>query len=286
MIRTLTLATLIAAPLAFAQDSVFRVNSRLVEVYATIRDHNGRYVDGLARERFEVREDGEVQPLVTFESDSGQLSCAILLDTTGSMTTALPVVKNSVIRMVNELRREDQVAVYSFSTRLNRLLDFTTDKLAVAQAVLGTRAAGGTALFDSISELAREIELRNGKKAIVVFTDGADNASLLNARAAVQRAKRAGVPVYAIAEGDALKSKALLNELKDISEMTGAQSYQARRTNDISGIFQEISEDLQHTYLLTYKPPSTTDQRWRTIEVAVAGLKGGKIRAKQGYLPE
>jgi VWFA-related protein len=282
-----TPATLVVLALAaFGQDVTFRTNSRLVEVYATVRDEAGRYLDGLPRDRFAVRDNGEVQPLVAFESNSVPLSCAILLDTTGSMAAALPIVKNSVIRMLDELREEDTVAVYGFSTGLNRLQDFTTDKAAAKQAVLRTRAGGDTALFDAVSQLAREVAARAGKKAILVFTDGEDNASVLNARSAVQRAKDAGVPVYAIAEGEALQSKKLLSELKDIADTTGAQFHEAHKTNEITAIFQDIATDLQHTYLLAYKPPPSSDRAWRTVELTIAGVKGAKIRAKKGYLSE
>jgi VWFA-related protein len=202
------------------------------------------------------------------------------------MAAALPIVKNSVIRMIDELAPDDNIAIYSFSVGLRRLQDFTTDKAAAKQAVLRGRASGTTALFDAIAELSREIEPRMGKKAIVVFTDGADNASLLNARSAVQRAKKSGIPVYPVAEGDALKSKELLAEIKEIAETTGAKFHEAHKTSEISRIFEDISGDLGHTYLLAYKPPPITDQKWRTIELAVSGVKDVKVRAKEGYLPE
>jgi VWFA-related protein len=262
------------------------VQTRLAEVYATVWDHKGRYLDGLPQDRFQVKDNGEVQPLLAFESTTAKLSCAILLDTTGSMAAALPIVKNSVMHMIDELMPDDEVGIYTFSVGLKRLQDFTTDKAAAKQAVLRGRASGQTALFDAVSELSREIETRAGKKAIVVFTDGDDNASMLNARSAVQRAKKAGIPVYAIAEGDALKSKTLLAEIKEIAETTGAKFHEARQTSDINGIFQDIAGDLGHTYLLAYKPPPGTDQKWRTIELAVSGMKGVKVRAKEGYLPE
>ena len=277
----------IAACSALAQsDAVFRVESRLVEVYATVRDHHGRYLDGLSQDRFQVKDNGQVQPVLAFESNTAKLSCAILLDTTGSMAAILPIVKSSVMHMIDELAPDDSIAVYSFSVGLKRLQDFTTDKAAAKQAVLRSHASGQTALFDAVSELAREIEPRTGKKAIVVLTDGADNASLLTARSAVQRAKKSGIPVYAIAEGDALQSKDLLGEIKEIAETTGGKFHEAHKTSQIDGIFQDISGDLGHTYLLAYKPPSGTDQKWRTIELAVLGEKGVKVRAKEGYLPE
>ncbi len=108
---------LLASAMAFGQDAVFRVESRLVEVYATIRDRGGRYVDNLAADQFDVRDNGVAQSLVAFESNSLRLSCAILLDTTGSMAEALPTVKNSVIKLMDALRDEDAVAVYAFRQR-------------------------------------------------------------------------------------------------------------------------------------------------------------------------
>jgi VWFA-related protein len=267
-------------------DLVFRAQTRLVEVYATVRDHSGRYLDGLPQDRFQITDNGSPQPISLFESDSAPLSCAVLLDTTGSMVGVLPAVKSSIMHMIDELSADDEVAIYTFSVGLRRVQDFTSDKAAAKQAVLRSRAAGGTALFDAISELSREIEPRNGKKAIIVFTDGDDNSSTLNARAAVQRAKKAGVPVYAVAEGDALKSASLLSEIREIAESTGAKFHQVHKTGDISDVFKDISGDLGHTYLLAYKAPPATDQKWRSIALAVSGVKDVKIRAKEGYFPE
>lgn len=288
LLKTASVAILMLVALGpiSGQDTIFRTETRLVEVYATIRDHNGRYVDGLSQDRFELRDNGQTQALTAFESNASNLSCAILLDTTGSMADALPVVKNSVIKLIDAMSDGDSVAVFGFANGLNRLQEFTTNKAVAKQAVLRTRAAGATALFDAVSEVAREISPRAGKKALVVFTDGQDNASLLNAKAAIQRARKAGVPVYTIAEGDALKTKDLLKELKDISEATGAAAYEARRTKDIADIFQDISGDLRHTYMLAYKPPPDTSQRWRTIQLVVGGVKDAKIRAKEGYQPD
>jgi VWFA-related protein len=101
---------------ASAQDDsrVFKVNVRLVEVYATVFDHKGHYVDGLGRDSFRGLENGRPQSIHTFEANTDGISCAILLDTTGSMTEALPRVKNSVVRLIDELGDHDLVAVFTF----------------------------------------------------------------------------------------------------------------------------------------------------------------------------
>ena len=268
-----------SAPGTIAQ---LRVQVRLVEVYATVFDGDGHYVDGLTRDNFSVLEDGKPQQIATFETNVQGLSCAVLLDTTGSMAAALPTVKNSIIKLIDALGPEDSIAIYTFDRRLVVRQDFTRDKTAAKRAVLRLRAEGETALFDAIAETAQEVAARSGKKALVVFTDGDDNASTLNANAAMTRAKKLGVPLYSIAEGEATKSVQLRKVLESLSESTGGKSHEVKKNGDIERVFADISRDLQHLYLLTYKPPPG-DAKWRKIELLLSGERRLHVRAKQGY---
>jgi len=274
-------------PCGHAQQPVIRVKVPLVEVYASVYDRGGQYVEGLVRDSFRVFEDGKPQQITNFEADSGKLSCAILLDTTGSMNEALPHVKNSIIKLIDILGPDDAVAIFTFDRRLVVRQEFTTDKAAAKRAVLRTRAEGQTALFDALSEVIQEISERPGKKALVVFSDGDDNASVLNANAAVTRAKRSGIPLYAIAEGEATHSAELRRLLIDLSKRTGGACYQAKKPNEIEEVFQKIAIDLRHLYMLTYRPETDSeDGRWRKIEVVLAGQKDFRVRSKEGYFPE
>jgi Ca-activated chloride channel family protein len=277
-------------PLAEAQDDTsgtIKVDVRLVEVYATIFDHKGHYVDGLRGASFQVLEDGKPQKISRFEANEQSLSCAILLDTTGSMAEALPRVKNSIVKLIDELGSQDWVAIYTFDQQLFIRQDFTRDKSAAKRAVLRTRAEGGTALFDALSETAREVSKRPGKKALIVFTDGDDNASVLNANAAITHTKKLGIPLYSVAEGEAVHSSKLKKILKDLSERTGGINYEVKKPNEIESIFQEISGDLQHLYMICYKSSSTaSEDKWRKIDLEVNGLKDYRVRAKEGYFPD
>ena len=268
------------------QETTFKAEARLVEVYAAVFDRHGRYLPGLTKEQFQVIDSDKPQSIVTFETEASDLSCAILLDTTGSMARALPAVKNAILKLIDQFRGNDQVAVYGFSNRLAVLQPFTADRNAAKKAVLATRPAGTTALFDAVSQLARDVARRGGKKVIVAFTDGQDNSSALHAAAAVTRAKRAGVPIYAVAQGEALRSPALARQLKDMAKSTGGIAYEVRKTSDVDEVFEDISNDLRNSYLLTYKPPPAADPKWRPIQVAIIGVKDCKIRAKEGYYPE
>jgi Ca-activated chloride channel family protein len=278
-------AAFCAAQMGTPVPPAFRSDVRLVEVYATVFDQRGRPVTGLTRENFEVADNGEPQPILSFESSDSELSCAILLDTTGSMIPALPAVKNAVTRLIGELGENDWIAVYGFSASLRLLQDFTRDKSAAKRAVLGIRTGGSTALFDAVAQVALDLSRRKGKKAIIAFTDGDDNSSYLNATVALARVRKVGVPLYTVAEGEALQSQSLLQQLVDISKRTGGFSYAAKKSRDVEDIFQGISRDLNHTYMLAYTAPQANNDKWRSIHLIVKGPKGYKVRAKEGYEP-
>lgn len=272
-----------------AQDSLgtIKVNVRLVEVYATVLDHKGKFVDGLQSENFQILENGRPQRISIFESNTDALSCAILLDTTGSMREALPRVKNSVVKLMDTLDPQDSVAIFTFDDHLTVRQDFTTDKDAAKRAVLRTRAQGSTALFDAISEASEELAKRRGKKALIVFTDGDDNSSLLTAGAAIAQARKVGIPLYAIAEGEATHSSELGKVLNELSENTGGVAYRVKKADEIEEIFQTIASNLRHLYLLSYKPlGDSSDGRWRKIDIQISGVQDYRLRAKQGYFPQ
>lgn len=262
---------------------VIRTEVRMVEVYATVLDHHGHYLDDLPRDAFRILDNGAPQPIVSFESSATELSCAILLDTTGSMTAALPRVKNAVHMLIDEFRESDWIAVYGFSTGVETLQEFTRDHNAAKKAVSRTRAEGGTALFDAISRVAGEVSSRSGKKAIVIFTDGDDNASMLNVQRAIERAKKMGVPLYTAAEGEALHKPELLAQLRELARLTGGKAYSAKNLNEVSSIFRDISDELRHTYLLAFKPPEAPSGDWRQIQLSLNGVREYKIQAKAGY---
>jgi Ca-activated chloride channel family protein len=265
---------------------VIRTEVRMVEVYATVLDHRGKYLDDLPRDAFQILDNGAPQPIVTFENSATDLSCAILLDTTASMAAALPKVKNAIHQLIDEFRENDWVAVYGFSTGVETLQEFTRDRAAAKRAVTRTRAEGGTALFDAISRVAGEISKRSGKKAIIIFTDGDDNASVLNVQRAIERAKKMGVPLYTAAEGEALHKAQLLAQLKDLSNLTGGKAYSVKNLNDATAIFHDISEELRHTYLLAFKPPDSPTGDWRPIQLSLNGVRDYKIQAKAGYFSQ
>jgi Ca-activated chloride channel family protein len=269
-----------------APAAVFRTSARLVEVYATVSDERGRYIDGLNANDFTVLENGKPVPTIAFEARASSLSVALLFDTTGSMLTALPALKSAALKLIGDLRPIDWVSVYSFSDSVHELLPFTTDKNAARRAVLRTRAFGGTALYDALVRVNCDLAARSGKKVIVVFTDGADNSSVLTTQTAIERARKAGTPIYTIAQGEALQTPALLKQLAAVSRSTGGVAFAIHSTAEISLVFDSVSQDLTHGYLLAFQPPAVENNAWRSIEVVLRGSKGRKVRAREGYFPD
>jgi Ca-activated chloride channel family protein len=264
----------------------FKSEARLVEVYASVHDNKGNYIDGLVQERFQILDDGSPRRISSFESEGSNLTTAILLDTTGSMQEALPAVKNAVSTLLDQMRDGDTVGVFGFSTSLTALQDFTTDKAAAKRAVLRARAGGETALFDSVAEIAKTMAARSGKKAVVLFTDGDDNASGLTAEAASRSVLKTGIPVYAVAEGEARHSAKLIKQLRSLADLTGGSCHEVHSLREVQSIFLKIQGELQHLYLLSYTPPAGDPTKWRTIKVLISGNSGYEVRGKQGYFPE
>jgi VWFA-related protein len=261
------------------------VRVRLVEVHAAVMDRRGHYLSGLQAGQFQVMEDGRPQSIHIFEAQSSAMTLALLVDTTGSMAKVLPHVKNAVAQLVTAMKPEDSIGLFSFRNRLSVLQPFTRDHGAALKALLATRAAGSTALFDSLTQLAVELSRTNGKKAILLFTDGADNSSLLSMEQALQTVKRNGFPIYAVSQGSALEDKPMLNRLQEISEVTGGMAFEVRQADGIATAFNRIAADLQHLYLLAYYPSTPENTRWRKINVVLPEQKEVKVRAKEGYLP-
>jgi Ca-activated chloride channel family protein len=274
-----------AAPAPDPEAALFRADGRLVEVWATVTDSRGRYIDNLAADQFTILERQQTQPVVAFESRVTPVSVALLLDTTGSMQAALPALKNAAMKLMNDLRMGDSVAVYSFNSSVTELQPFTTDLSAAKRAVLRTQALGETALYDALARVSRDLAGRPGKKVIVVFTDGNDNSSTLTTDTAILRAKATGVPVYTIAQGEALQYPAFVKQLAEVSKSTGGESFVIHDPNEIGVVFEKVSEELTHGYLLTFAPPPAQDHAFHAIDLTIQ-TKGVKPRYREGYYPQ
>ena len=256
-----------------------------MEVYATVTDYRGLYVDDLEADNFVVLDAGSPVKVAAFESRTAGVSVALLLDTTGSMKAALPALKSPALKLIGDLRTVDSVAVYSFNSKVAELQPFTRNRDMAERAVLRTAASGATGFYDALARVARDLSGRAGKKAIVVFTDGVDNASALTADAAIRRAKSEGVAIYTVAQGAAVSSTELLTATTGRGGghgRLGIRDQGPRR--DARGV-RAISQDLQHGYLLAFQPAPDAMHKWRPIQVSLVVPALRTVRAREGYYP-
>ncbi|MBV8807511.1 MAG: VWA domain-containing protein [Acidobacteriaceae bacterium] len=281
----LILVVIFAAVPEFGQDITFEGEVNLVEVYATVFDHDGQTVAGLSKDQFAILDNGKARQIRAFEPTYRALSCALLLDTTGSMKFAMPALINGARDFISALRPGDSVGLYAFTDHLEQLQEMSTDREASAAVLTQLRVEGRTALFDSIAELAVDLEKRPGKKAIVVLTDGGDNASVLNREAAVASARKAGVPIFAVAEGEALHDDTAADLLRDLAEATGGRMYKANHSKQIGTVFQAVGRYLQNGYLLAFQAPTEAKGKsWHDLQVVVKNAPEPlKVRARTGY---
>ncbi|MGJ5816398.1 VWA domain-containing protein [Paludibaculum fermentans] len=273
------------APTADAE-LVFQARGRVVEAYATVTDSHGRYADDLNSGQFTILEEGDAKPVFAFESRMAGVSVALVFDTSGSMMSTLPKLKSAALQLLDDLRPVDSAAVYTFDDTVTAQVPFSEDKQAAKRAILKLHACGITALYEALIRVNHDLAARAGKKAIIVFSDGADNASMLSARLAIEKAKQRGVPIFTIAQGNAIFHPELVSELNNIAQSTGGVPFLIHKPAEIAEVFQKISQDLAHGYMVAFQPSSGEHRGWRKINVEVKGAKGLQVRARQGYYAE
>lgn len=275
-----------ATAAAAGDDLVFQARGRVVEAYATVTDSRGRYADDLNPEQFTILEEGEAKPVFAFESRMAGVSVALVFDTSGSMVTTLPKLKSAALQLLDDLRPVDSAAVYTFDDTVTAQVPFSQEKEAAKRAILKLHACGITALYEALVRVNHDLAARTGKKAIIVFTDGADNASMLSAGLAIEKAKQRGVPIFTIAQGEAVFHPELVSQLSNIAQSTGGVPFLIHKPAEIAEVFEKISQDLAHGYMVAFQPSSGEHHGWRKINVEVKGAKGLQVRARQGYYAE
>jgi Ca-activated chloride channel family protein len=278
------------------RDFADQVQIRLVELYTVVTDRDGRPVQGLSADRFTVEEDGEVQELAGF-NDAGDLplTMGLTLDSSASMFVKLPVVQQAAGDFVRGfLSGRDRAFLVDFDTEPRMVREMTSDLYRVVDGIESLKADGDTHIWESIVYSLMELQGSSGKKALVVFSDGAEEEEALTFRTCQRFAQRLGIPIYlivlhpGIARGDDLTAsvKSFARKLERLAEETGGRAYFIPNTDKLEEIYRQIDTELRSQYLLTYYSEARTegDEEWREVTVKVDG-KGLKARTISGYFP-
>lgn len=270
--------------------------SEYVLLPVQVFDKKGRFVDGLSKKDFRVSVEGLSVDIDTFErDDNAPVSFAFLMDTSGSMRLAdkLEHAKAAVRYIVSRRRPGDDFALFAFAEGEVRLAaDFSSDPSHLLRELNLLEASGRTALFDAVAATpSRMLAGRNGKRAILLFTDGVDNASRLSSAEMAGILQQVSIPVYAIGMKNAAfdqlseeeRRDLALDNLKILAGASGGQMLLAGGDEDLQPIAEKINAEMRKQYLLGFAPSGQGQPKYRVIMVSIVRPGHWVIRARRGY---
>src|SRR5258708_6916336 len=275
-------------PSALAQqqdDDVVRVNTDLVVLNATVLGKDGKFVSGLRRADFQILEDGKEQKLQTFSAAETPFAAAIVIDTSGSMDERLTLARSAAIQFLDGLRESDVAAVYNFDYKVEQLQDFSPGR-DLPQKAFGLRARTTTALNDAVLRAADDLAARPEKRrAIVVLSDGGENASRESSDKALNHALAGGATIYAVNMSEEGPNRDIVGSsiLQTFATKSGGQYIATPGGQKLRDAFDTILAELSHQYTLTYVPSNRErDGKWRAINLKLARPET-TVRTRKGY---
>jgi Ca-activated chloride channel homolog len=292
------LACLAAAALsvAVAQLPNFKVDVRLVRVIATVKDRFGKLQGGLQKEDFLISDNGAPQEIKLFERQTDQpLSVVLMIDTSGSTAKDLKFETDSAAKFVKALLSEgnpkDALSLWSFDYDVHPETNFT-HRMDLLESKLKTiHGDAGTSLYDAVWYASRELEPRDGRKALVIVTDGGNTTSYRDSHQALEAAQLADAVIYPVVvipiENNAGRNTGGENWLTFAAEGTGGRTFLPSLGAQLDKAFREIISDLRTEYLLGYYPHNVplTKNRFHTLQVRVKPPEL-QVFARNGYYGE
>ena len=279
----------------------FRVNVDLVTVTFTVTDGKGSYVHALKPSALVIREDGVSQRIVGFAEGTGPaLGLAgisadalagakvfVLFDTSNWMYARFAYASDVIADFVRSFDRAESVAVYKFSRNLFRAAPLTPERSVALSAVRNSVAGDDTALFNCLLLTLRDAAKVPGRKVVVVFSNGPDNASMVGPDDVGTVAENEGIPIYIVSTSDAKKDPASAHAFQRLTLRTGGQTFWAQTWQQQAQALASIRESVTSSYVAAYYPSPNPNEGFRRIgvEVVSAGGKHFRIRSRTGYHP-
>jgi Ca-activated chloride channel family protein len=294
---SIILALFLMGPVAlYAQDdtTVFRMDVKLVNLFVNVTDKTGAIVGGLGKDDFQVFEDGHPQKIAIFERQSElPLNLILAIDTSGSTAKDLYLEQSAAKRFIHALLREqDQMSLLQFATDVRQLVPFTNKAAQLERGLNSLRVGDATALYDAIYLGSDSLRKKEGRKVLVLVSDGGDTAKSTTYPEAREAALRNEVMIYSIIdvpiEASAGRDIGGEHALITLSEDTGGKSFYASE-GGLEKAFEKVSDDLRTQYLLGYYPHDQEPGRsFHRLQVAVprAASDAFNIRYKTGYYSE
>lgn len=278
------------------QSPVIRVNVNLVRIVATAKNNSGQLVGSLRKEDFQVTDNGAPQEVAVFERQTDQpLSVALMVDTSGSTNKELKYETDSAARFLKALLSEgnpgDMVALYTFNWEIVRDHYFTHSYTSLTNAMKTLHGEAGTSLYDAIYLAARDLEEREGRKVMIIVTDGGDTTSSKSLKQALEATQLADAVIYPVVvmpiTNDAGRNIGGENALTFMAEGTGGRTFLPTVGTELDRAFSEIIDELRTQYLLGFYPKNVplTKDRFHRLEVKV-NRPDLRVSARNGYYGE
>jgi Ca-activated chloride channel family protein len=271
-----------------------QVDVSLVLVNVTVTDPYDRLVTGLEKENFRVFEGGTQQEIVNFSTEDVPISIGLIVDMSGSMSDKLEKARQAAVLFLRAANPRDEFFLVSLNDYARLTSDFTSSVEELQNRMLYTTAKGQTALLDGIYlGLSQMRSARNGKRALLIISDGGDNHSRYNESDIRKFLKEADCQLYAIGVFDSNDLGRTIEEgygptlLSELAEISGGRVFPVSTLNDLPDIATKIGEELRNQYLLAYRPSDAKRSgMWRKIKVKLIppkGLPPLNVYAKTGY---
>ena len=281
--------TLLLPGWSAAQETVIRVDVRLVNILATVKDGHGALAPSLTRDDFVVLEEGRPQEIRVFDRQAGTpLAIALMVDASLSTARDLKFEQDSAVRFLRSLvRPQDRVTLFSFTHDVTQVCDFTSDLARLERALRSIHSDGGTSLYDAVFLAASQLRQREGRHVIILVTDGGDTTSTVDFHQALRAAQQADAVIYSVIivpiPGESGRNTAGEHALINLSEGTGGRAFQPHLAADLDPVFREIEAELRTQYVLGFYPQHVRGApSYRRLEVRSTN-PSFTVQARKGY---
>ena len=282
------LAVLSLAAIPEAQEPVFRSSTRIVPVVATVFDAQGRLVPGLEQDEFTILDNGMPQEIVFFQNDVQPFTVVVMMDYSASMTANLDRLQAAAEQFLLRMLPEDKGQVGSFSDKIQFSGTFTNDRDDLIFALKDLQFGNPTRLYDATYESIAMLEGVEGRKVVLVFTDGDDTASRRGMGDVLDRAKDDEVMIYAIGlESEYFNGQRRVRTrpdrgLRRLADETGGGYFELKKTDDLGPTFTRVAQELHSQYTLGFSPAMLDGKEHKLlVRMKQPGMTG---RARRTYV--
>jgi Ca-activated chloride channel homolog len=279
----------IASAATFAQQPpTFKTGTQVVSLFATVLDAQKRLVPNLLQEEFEVFDNEKPQPIVYFDNSTQPITVVVMLDTSGSMTLTIDLLKQASEQFLIRLLKEDKGKVGAFNDKIQVGSHFTNNRDELISDVKDLDYGNGTRLWDAVGAALDELKGIEGRRVILVFTDGDDTASRMGQGTVIDRARAEEVMVYAIGlESNYFNGQRMVKSkpdrgLRKVADETGGGYFELEKTADLAPTFTKVAQELHSQYVIGFTP-TALDGRVHKLAVKMK-QPGMTARARRSYL--